>query len=238
MRENARRFLRQKLGSVGVVTALSALAVLAALPLSSGQPAGFTATLAVFVMAAGIVARDASSGALQMILSRPIRRFEYLLGRFFGAVLLLAAFLALALVVGGLIDRAGRLAGWIAGEAPLSWSSALQAGLIDFLHGTLALATLLFFSTFLRGMGDVLAFVLSGLALSLLPQLGATLRKPALTRVGRFLADNLSPTAPLDEILGGRILVPAAGAYVLALVGYIVLACLVFNRRQFSYGTD
>jgi ABC-type transport system involved in multi-copper enzyme maturation permease subunit len=238
MSENVRRYLRQKTGSIGTLIALATLAVLAGLPLSAGQPAGFTATLAVLVMGAGIVARDASSGALQMILTRPVLRVEYLLGRFFGAVVLFAVFVGSAVVVGFLIDAAGRAAGWQSGGPDFSWEAALRSGLVDFLRGVLVVATLLFLSTFLRGLGDVLAFVLGALALNLLPQIGANLRRPELGRFGRALLQNVSPAAPVDEILRGRVLVGTLSAYVLALVGFVLLACLVFNRREFSYGTD
>lgn len=238
MIENARRYLGQRLGSIGIVIALTGLAVLAALPLASGQPSGFTATLAVFVMTSGIISRDAASGALQMILSRPILRAEYLLGRFLGAVTLFAGFVATAIALGLLLDRAATLAGWVSGGPAFAWKSALVAGLTDFVHGTLIIAILLFFSTFLRGMGDVLAFALIGLVLNLLPQIGTSLHKPALSRAAAVLMDNLSPTLPLSGVLPGHPLLPATGAYVLALVSYVLAACVIFNRREFSYGSD
>jgi ABC-type transport system involved in multi-copper enzyme maturation permease subunit len=236
--ENTRRYLGQKLGSVGTVIALVALSALTGLQLMGGLPAGFMATLAVFVMASGLVSRDASSGALQMILSRPVRRVEYLFGRFLGALALLALFLAVAVLSGFLLDRAAALAGWGGGVSNFVWSATLLAALVDFLHGALVIATLLFLSTFLRGMGDVLVFLLVALVLNILPQVGASLRRPGLIRAGRALMENLSPDLPIAELAKTRVLTPAAGAWVLALVGFLVLACLIFNRREFSYGTD
>jgi len=236
--ENARRFFRQKLGSIGTVIALTGLAILAALPLASGQPSGFTSTLAVFVLTSGIVSRDAASGALQMILSRPILRAEYLLGRFLGAAALSAGFVATAIVIGFLLDRAASLAGWVSGAPTFSWKLALQSGASDFARAVLCVATLLFFSTFLRGMGDVLAYLVFGLVFNLLPQIGNSLHKPALNRAGAFLMDNFSPTFPIGEIFHDRSIPVAAGAWVLALVAFIVGACAIFNRREFSYGTD
>lgn len=238
MIENARRYLGQRLGSIGIVIALTALAILAALPLASGQPSGFTSTLAVFVMASGIVSRDAASGALQMILSRPILRVEYLLGRFLGALTLFAGFVATAIVVGFLLDRAAALAGWNSGGPQFAWTATLQAGLFDFLHGALVIAILLFFSTFLRGMGDVLAYALAGLVLSLLPQIGTSLHRPTLGRVARALMENVSPTLPVGDVLPGRLFPTATSAYVLAFVAYVFAACVIFNRREFSYGND
>ena len=74
-----RRFLRQKFGSVGMLIALAVLSIVTALQVAatgdaSALESGF---LALLLLAAGSVSRDASSGALQMILARPIRRVEY-----------------------------------------------------------------------------------------------------------------------------------------------------------------
>ena len=88
MTEMVRRYLRQKSHNLGVVIALGALALLAAFQLAaSGGDAGLEiGTPVVFILAAACVSKDASSGALQMILSRPIRRSEYLMGRFAGVL--------------------------------------------------------------------------------------------------------------------------------------------------------
>ncbi|HYR46788.1 MAG TPA: hypothetical protein VER78_07260, partial [Thermoanaerobaculia bacterium] len=86
MKEMVRRFLRQKFGSVGMLIALAVLSIVTALQVAatgdaSALESGF---LALLLLAAGSVSRDASSGALQMILARPIRRVEYLYGRYLG----------------------------------------------------------------------------------------------------------------------------------------------------------
>lgn len=237
MIENARRFLRQRLGSIGLVIALGGLAILAALPIASGQPSGFTTTLAVFIMASGIVSRDAASGALQMILSRPVLRVDYLLGRFAGAAALLAEFVAAAVAVGFVLDRAAALAGW-SGGSPFVWKAVLSAALHDWIQGILVIATLLFFSTFLRGFGDVLAYVMLALVFNLMPQIGAAIRQPALQKISAFLVGNFAPTLPLDDVLHGRVLGNPTGAYALAFAAYLLAAALVFSRREFSYGTD
>src|SRR5262245_54250125 len=105
MIEMIRRYLRQKFHSVGVVVALSALALVSAGPLAmSGGESGFeSGTLALLILAAACVWKDESSGALQMILCRPIRRTDYLMGRYVGVLAGYGAFLlaccGLALVI-------------------------------------------------------------------------------------------------------------------------------------------
>ncbi len=237
MIETARRFLAQKSGSVGIWLALVALALLGSMPLRAGTPLAFIVTMAVFVLAAGIVARDASSGALQMILARPILRAEYLLGRFFGGVVAVLVFLGATLLVTFLLDRAVALAGWT-GDA-LPWGEALRVVAEEVPHAILNLAILLFFSTFLRGMGDVLAFLLFGLIFSVVPGIAGIMHQPKLASVSNAILQNLAPDGAWRDIFhGGKLLQTGTAQWVLALAVYLLAATLVFNRREFSYGQD
>ncbi len=235
MTEMIRRYMAQKLGSVGVCLALLLLAILSAMMLQGGRP-GLT-VFVVFLLAGGLVSRDAASGALQMILSRPILRAEYLLGRYFGVMIALAGYLAFTFLLAVGLDRLAHLAGWSA-QSSFSAGTALARCLEELPKGALYAAVLLFFSTFLRGFGDVLAFVMGSVILTLVPQIAMGLQKPGLVRFFQAANANLSPEPEWSQILHGALLQPAAGRYALALAGYLLLATLIFNRREFSYGTD
>ncbi|HEY6147424.1 MAG TPA: ABC transporter permease subunit [Thermoanaerobaculia bacterium] len=239
MIESARRLVDQKLGSVGAWVSLVALDLLGALLLIMGQQSlGLVTVLAVFVVTAGIVSRDAASGALQMILSRPILRAQYLFGRYLAAVILLAGFLVSVFATAVLIDRGAALAGWTGGD-PFVWKEALRTVAADFPRGALDAAILLFFSTFLRGLGDALAFVLCGIVLNLLPQIATALRKPELARLARRVVENVVPDGAWGSIVhGGPILQNATGQWTLAMAVYLFLALVIFNRRELSYGQD
>ena len=239
MIESGRRLLDQKLGSVGVWISLVALDLLGALLLISGQTSmGFVTVLAVFVVTAGIVSRDAASGALQMILSRPILRAHYLFGRYLAALLLLAGFLGAVFATSVLIDRAAALAGWTGGSAFL-WPEALRVVVAEFPRAALDAAILLFFSTFLRGLGDALAFALCGIVLNLLPQVATAVRNPGLARFGRGLLANVAPDGAWESVFhGGPVLQAATGQWALAIALYLFFALVVFNRRELSYGQD
>ena len=239
MTEMLRRFLRQRFGSVGTVLALLLLALMASVPLNAGQGFGSTDTLAVLVLGAGSVSRDATSGALQMILSRPIRRTAYLAGRYAGILVSLAAFLlgavAIAAAVHALLGRLSTEAG--RPEFPAE-AAALGAG-HAFLAGALLAAALLFFSTFLRGFGDVLAVVLFTILFMSMQSLGRMLNAPVLAGFGRVASENVAPSVAWDQVFHGQsVFGEPTGRYVLALVGYWTLAAAIFCRRQFSYGQD
>ncbi len=235
MTETIRRYMAQKLGSVGTCLTLLLLAILSAVMLQAGRNG--PTFLTVFVLAGGLVSRDAASGALQMILSRPILRAEYLLGRYFAVLLALTGYLALTFLLAMGIDRVGNAAGWSAGSS-FSAATAFARCAEDLPKGALMAAVLLFFSTFLRGFGDVLAFVMGSAILAIVPQIAMGLKQAGIVRAFQSLSANLSPEPQWNQVLHGALMQPATGRYALALAGYLLLATVIFNRREFSYGAD
>ena len=240
MTEMIRRFLRQKFHSVGVVIALSALALVSAFPLAtSGGESGFeSGTLALIILAAACVSRDESSGALQMILSRPIRRSEYLLGRFAGVLAGYGAFLLACVGLALLVSRVlPMLTGAPASFPPLAGLLRGAAG--AFLGAMTMAAPILLLSTFLPGYGDVLGYILLGGVLALPSPVARLFQMPALEKIGTFLRQNLMPDVDWGEVLSGRhLLSEPTGRWLLAVVGYLALADFVFSRREFAYGRD
>jgi ABC-type transport system involved in multi-copper enzyme maturation permease subunit len=234
-----RRFLRQKVGSPGTMIALGLLALFSALPLNANRGFGPSVALAVLLLAAGSVSRDVSSGAIQMILSRPLKRSEYLFGRYFGTLLAYASFLIAAVAVAFLLGRLFLSASPLAEGPPFSWPAAGREAVAEFFAGALLAAIVLFFSTFLRGWGDVLALVLATILLGSMQALGSALNRPALVKAGRIAVENLHPTPDWSHVIAGHDIVSGpTSQYFLALASYLALATLVFNRREFSYGQD
>src|SRR5262249_58635757 len=123
MSEMVRRSLRQKVGSPGTLIALGLLALFAALPLNANQGFGPAATLGVLLLASGSVSRDVSTGAIQMILSRPLRRSEYLFGRYIGTLLAYIGFLAASVAIAFALGRI-ILATPLPDVPAFSWSAA------------------------------------------------------------------------------------------------------------------
>ena len=231
MIEMVRRFLRQKFGSVGTVVALLMLSLVELLQLASrGAEAGFqVANWAIFVLAAGAVSRDIASGALQMILSRSIHRTDYLLGRYVGILTAYAVFL---IGTAGLTLLAVQAIP--SGAAVLVLSGVARAVVGAFLAGALQAAILLFFSTFLPGIADLLGLLMLYLVLNLPPWKAAWLQEAA--RLGR---ENLTPVVPWDRVLGGEgVLSAATGRWVFAMSAYLALATIIFCRRELPYGQD
>lgn len=236
--EMVRRFLRQRLGSLLIVLALSCVL----LPMAAGSilatpghTDNFPVTLAVLLVAAGCVSRDASSGALQMILARPIRRSAYMMGRFLGIAVTIALFLAAAL---GIALAVPKLLPSL-GIGPLDPVTAFSGVGGTFLDVLLVAATILFFSTFLPSYADAFAYIVLMMVLGAPTVLGQLLRNASLTNLGSVLRKNVAPSVPWADLLRGReALGEASGRYVLALVAFLAAALIVFSRREFAYGQD
>lgn len=240
MIEMVSRFLRQKFDNPVIAVALAVLALLVAIPAALSGGRGFSqgSFIALIVIAAASVSKDASTGALQMILVRPISRTDYLYGRYLGILATYGTFLGISafltvLFCGGLLPALGIRA------EPLSWE-ALSLGVAGaFLSAILFSAVLLFFSTFLPGYGDLVGYFLLTVALGVLASLGEVLRKPALTRVFQTVKENVLPEPDWSAVLTGSSSgIAATGRWALAVVVFLIAAALVFRRREFAYGQD
>jgi ABC-type transport system involved in multi-copper enzyme maturation permease subunit len=236
--EMIRRFVRQKFGSAGLVVALIVLGLVQLLPLAAqGTAAGFSmASWGIFVLAAGSVSRDISSGALQMILSRPIRRTQYLFGRYFGILLSYALFLVatslLAFLLFHLVVLRTARAG---GAADFSTAGLAVAAGEAFLTGAFQAAILLLFSTFLPGIADLLGLLLLYLVLNL-PQFS---QSAFIRNAGERARENMLPSVEWERVFrGGDVPAAATGRWLFALTVYLVLAAIVFSRRELPYGQD
>jgi ABC-type Na+ efflux pump permease subunit len=164
-----------------------------------------------------------------MILSRPIRRTEYLFGRYLGILAGYAAFLAVTSALAFLAVNAIPT-----GEADLTLPGLSVAAGGAFFAGAFQAAILLFFSTFLPGIADLLGLLMLYLILNLPPW-----KTPWLRDAARLARENLTPIVPWNDVLRGHgILGAATGRWVFALCVYLALAAVVFCRRELPYGQD
>lgn len=227
----AQRFLRQKFESPLVAATLAVLALLVAVPptLSPG-PARLVALL---LIASGSVSRDASSGALQMILARPITRTEYLGGKLLGAMAAYAVFLAAATAFALVLSFK------LGGTAALL-SPALPRALLGALLDALQIAVLLLLlSTFLPSYGDALGYLFLWVAFSAAAGFGSALGREGLAKAARRIQENVLPDVRWDALLAGRgVPTEALGRWVLAVTACFVLAAVILSRRELSYGQD
>ncbi len=231
MIEMIRRFLRQKSRSVGTLVILGLFAAASAFSVaaSGGQGGlGSGGYLVLLVLAAASVSKDASSGALQMVLARPIRRTDYLFGRYLGILCAFAAFTAVSFLLALLVKAAWKPEG--PALSPLALLASLGQGT---LWAAQIAAVLVFFSTFLPGYGD--AFALLGLEVLLSLQTDVAWIQKAVEVVRR----ELLPVVRWDRVFeGDPAALAGAGRAVLAATLFLAASAVIFARREFAYGQD
>ncbi len=208
----------------------------------SGQPGQWRAFVALLTLIAGaqLIGPEFSSGTLQLILSKPINRSVYLLSRWAGVVLAIWCAVGLALVADGIA--------LLARGAPIPWRRMGEGAFGLSWSALLVCAVLAFFGSFLRsyfnvGLYLVLRAVL-GVALAAIDEIrpdmpgiiGASARLfdayPALGSAIAALTRNLFPDVPLAVGVDWVLLIASNTAVLL------LLACLLFRRREVPYGAD
>lgn len=197
--------------------------------------------LLIIALGAELMGPEFSRGTLQLVLSRPIRRSTYLISRYAGVLVCL--WIAIAAGLAG--QAAGTL---VARPDQPAWghmvSSASTLGVAAFL----VCALLALFGTFMRSYWNVglyiLLQILFAVMLTTLEQLqpdmpgmigrlATFLREhPQIALVLSTISDNLFPERPDTFHRSWAILVISNAAVV------ILLAGLVFRRREVPYGAD
>lgn len=193
-------------------------------------------TLLAFITGCGPIGPEFSSGTLQLILVKPVNRAAYLLSRVAGVVLAVWA----AAIVASLFEVAGR-AIWAHSVPAGMIGSALLNVLVDTVL-TVSFLTLL--GSLTRAYFNIAIYVAGLIGLSLLTSILGMVRQ-SRNVVGQFLIEhagierglsvvdhNLFPDLP-PRLDGPWTLMVLANAAVA-----LVLACLVFRRREVPYGAD
>lgn len=205
-----------------------------------GPPGGWHAFVALLILVAGsqLIGPEFSSGTLQLVLAKPINRSVYLLSRYGGVIAAIWIFLAFGLGF-ELLGRATR------GNAVQLQSMSVRTAIIG-LDALLICALLVFFGSFLRSYLNVaLYFVLQmfiGLTMAAINEIRPSMpgligvmarffdRHPEIARAVAAIGRNLYPDRPITYDRNWIMLVLSNSAVAL------LLACLIFRRREVPYG--
>ncbi len=236
--------LRRHFAHLGYIAALLILIIIVAMMAAMGAPTqGPYQLIGLFALIAGcqIIGPEFSSGTLQLILSKPVGRSSYLVARVAGVVL--SIWVAVAVIFTS--DVIGRL---IAGT-PIVWRTAAAAALVSALEVLLVCALLALFGSFSRSYVNVGIYLGAQILLSMLygvlgmmknavsgemAVVGAFLRAhPGVLESLNAINRNLFPDAPSIPFDRKWIVMMVCNAAVA-----LLLACVVFSRREVPYGAD
>ncbi|MGH9419904.1 MAG: ABC transporter permease [Thermoanaerobaculia bacterium] len=235
--------LRRHFAHLGYVITLLILILIVVTMAAIGGPQAPYEMISLFTLIAGcqLIGPEFSSGTLQLILSKPIGRSTYLLSRVAGVVL--AIWLAVVVVFGS--DVIGRL---IAGT-PIGWHSALGAALVSLLKVFFVCSLLAFLGSFSRSYVNVGIYIGAQILLPMISGLlgmarnavsgemgtiGAFLRAhPVVLETLAVINRNLFPDTPPSLFDRDWMIMVVSNAAVA-----LLLACVIFSRREVPYGAD
>jgi ABC-type transport system involved in multi-copper enzyme maturation permease subunit len=236
--------LRRHFAHLGYIAALLILIVIVVTMAAIGAPSQAPyEMIGLFTLIAGcqLIGPEFSKGTLQLILSKPVGRSAYLVSRVVGVVL--AIWVAILVMFAS--DVIGRL---IAGTT-ISWRTALSTMLVAALKALLVCCLLAFFGSFSRSYVNVAIYVggqiLSSMIFGLLTmmksavsgemgKIGALLRAhPGVLEGFAAIRRNVFPDGPIIPFDRNWILMMLCNASVA-----LLLACVIFSRREVPYGAD
>jgi ABC-type transport system involved in multi-copper enzyme maturation permease subunit len=236
--------LRRHFAHLGYVVALLLLIVVVVTASAIGAPSQAPyEMIGLFALIAGcqLIGPEFSSGTLQLILSKPIGRSSYLLSRVAGVVL--AIWVAIVVMFGS--DVVGRL---IAGT-PIVWRTAAAAAFVSAMKVLFVCSLLAFLGSFSHSYVNVGIYIGAQI---LLPMIGGLLNmmknaaSGEMAAIGAFLrahpsmlkglatiTSNLFPDGPMIPFDRNWIAMILCNASVA-----LLLACVIFSRREVPYGAD
>ena len=237
--------LRRHFAHIAYVGALLLIVIVAATAGAMDAPAGsgYGLLFNLLILLAGcqLIGPEFSKGTLQLILSKPIHRSRYLLSRVAGVVIALWVAIALAFIT----EIVARLVAHKAIDMEASGNTATSVAA----HAVLVCSMLAFFGSFTRSYlnvaihlgGQIVFSMLVGM-LAFMRQvregtfaaIGALLRDhPGVIDFIRDVSQNLYPSEPAVPFDRNWHLMVFGNAAVA-----LLLACLVFRKREVPYGAD
>jgi ABC-type transport system involved in multi-copper enzyme maturation permease subunit len=204
--------------------------------------------IAVFI-GIGLVSKEVERRSIYSLLSKPIERYQLLIGKYFGLALTLAV--NLSIMAAALYGVLAYMA-WMAGpDASAAWDAPaldpamLKAVFLTFVELAIVTAIALFFSTFSTPMlSAALTFGLfvAGRFSADLRNFNDVVESPAagaLARALYWVLPNLAPYDVRNQVVHG-LPVPAGYLILTSLYGLVyigailVVATVVFSRRDFK----
>lgn len=182
------------------------------------------------IFGAGMIGQDVSSGVLQLLFARPVRRDVYVISRWLAASIGAAVVAVFQVGLAALILSAR-------GATPGAETIALTlAGHVASAFG--ATAPLLLLSALVGGLGDIGLLFLLYTSAGILQAAGGGLGHAFISRIGAELQGFLNPTLHFALILNAHPSWHHLIAYLSTVTVSIALAIVLVNRKELSYASS
>lgn len=184
----------------------------------------------VLTLGAGMIGQDVSSGVLQLLCARPVRRPEYVVSRWLGV-----AFAGSAISLFQLAVACGLLAARGAAPSP---QDAVMFGAGRIFESFGIAAVLAFCSSLIGGFGDLGIYLMANLGASVIQTAGTVKRWVWVERMGAEVLGALTPSIDLQRLMAASPMpwYPIV-AYASTVALCVALAIVVVNRKELSYAS-
>lgn len=184
----------------------------------------------MLTLGAGMIGQDVSSGVLQLLCARPVRRSDYVVSRWLAVALAGVAISVLQLAVGSALLAAR-------GAAPSAQQIVLfGGGRILECFGIAAVLALC--SSLIGGIGDLAIYLLAGLGSGILQMVGQVKQWSWLERLASEILASLTPGIDLQRLITAS---PMPWAPIVAYASTVslclALAIVAVNRKELSYAS-
>jgi ABC-type transport system involved in multi-copper enzyme maturation permease subunit len=184
----------------------------------------------ILTLGAGMIGQDLSSGVLQLLFARPVRRPEYVVSRWLGVGAAAAALGLLQLGIACALLAAR-------GAVPTAQDILMFGGgrVLESFGGAAVLAL---FSSLIGGFGDLGIYLLVNLGAGIVQMVGQVRQWLWLARAGAEVSAALTPTIDLVRLVTTAPMpwFPIV-SYASTVVLCLALAIVVVNRRELSYAS-
>jgi ABC-type transport system involved in multi-copper enzyme maturation permease subunit len=226
---------RRHFTSAGYLTFLLFVGIIGVFVASFNTPGSMwpsLITMLSIITGSAIIGPEFSAGTLQLIVSKPVSRPAYVLGRA-GGVFAAVAVAALVALSAETIMR-------VISGTPLPWQRLLEIMAGELTVGLLAIALLTLLGSITVSYFNAAIYIGVQAAISILEAIVGAMRlhsgfitaHPEIAQVLVTIDDTFFPAAPAE--LTARWLAQTGGLIAVALA----LACLAFQRREVPYGAD
>ena len=226
-------FLRQRLSSPVRMVILSAMLFLPLLFITVMPGAGFAplgeSQPLILLFAVGMIGQDVSTGVLQLLFARPVRRWEYVLNRWISVGLAATAACWLqALLAWGLLSLRGS-------PPPPDYVLMFVAGRALEAFGLAAIVTL--FSSLIGGYGDLALYLLGSIGLGIVGLVAQAQGWHAVHQAVQVVSDSLTPRLEMAQFRAGAPSWYAIASYLSSVSLALWLAVVSVNRKERSYAS-
>lgn len=181
-------------------------------------------------LSAGLIGQDVSTGVLQLVFARPVRRWEYVLSRWLAFSLMASVLVVLQVTIGSIFISIQGL--------PIEADAVLKHMATQVLAAIGGVSILTLLSSLIGGLGDLALWVMVTIIGGVFQIWGTATFNTALVRVSQEIGRVTRPELDITALMApGGVSWFAIASYLSTVTLCLALAMVFVNRKELSYAS-